>query len=602
MNTARSSQTLDLDWATSLRLQEEAEQDQLRWFSAETPAYFAALLAFALGSSCWRDHAGALTVFAGTFATAAYWRAMWAASLESSILREQPRAWSARLRACTHLTGVLWAVLGFWAVIAHLPLASHVIYLLLTAALAATEARGLASDLTFSRRYLLVLLAPAVGAQMVAGYVGELPEGYALAAAASLFAIFMTARAAQLNAAYWETLTSRARLDAQLQEAEEARLAAESTVRAEGALQARISAESRKSLHHAARMIAMAQQTGTASQQHEYLEIVRDSTSHLLHLMNNLSDYAALTTGDLRLTPEPFEPRRLLQGVAAMFETQAAAKGLELRVSAGPGIQGPSATRALVGDPQRIGQVLANLVANAVKFTEQGRVEVVADCHAGSGKAELRFEVRDTGIGIHPDRLPLLLRSRGRNANASRHGTCMGLLVADALAERMGARIAAESAPGRGSCFSLTMSLPYAPGVAVEQFVAEQAAPISVLLVEDNPVNEKLARRLLEKSGCQVDTAWDGRQGVEKVKRGSYQVIFMDMQMPVMDGLEATAEIRRWERESDTPRHAIVAVTANAMSGDRERCLEAGMDDYISKPVQKSDLRAAVERWTLVRQ
>ncbi len=450
MNNARSSQTLDLTWAASLAVQEHSEQDQLRWFAADGPAYFAAVLAFALGTACWREHALAMVMFAGILASAAYWRGVLACSMQE---RDSacPRLWSAALRRSTYLTAVLWAALGCWAALAHLPLAAHFIYLLLTAALATSASRGLASDFSFARRYLLILLAPAVATQVIAGRFGSFPEGYGLAAVTLLFSIFMVVRVSQLNGIYWETVTSRARLETQSEKLEQARLTAENSQRIENRLLAKISSEAEAPLMGVARMTALLLETPLTEEQHEYLEIVRDSTAMLLHSMNNLRYFSSPEAGELSLTAEPFEPRSVLQGIAAMFQPKAAAKGLELRVNPGPGL-----TSALAGDSQRIGQALGNLVANAIQFTEQGHVEIFAACQAGFQKAELLFEVRDTGIGIPAEKLATLFQPLSREASG------LGLRIADALAAQMGGRVSVESKAGQGSTFRLSLLLPYA--------------------------------------------------------------------------------------------------------------------------------------------
>ena len=440
MNSVRSSQVLKLNWTTSLKVQHEAAQDQQRWFSREGSAYFAALVVFGIGSSCWPVHAAAMTIFGSLLAGTALLRI----GLEGGAARRS-----------SLFTSALWAALGCWTAFAQLPLSAQFIYLLLTAAFAAAATRGLASDLRFARRYQAVLLAPAIVAQLVAGRFGGSSAAYGLAGTLFLFGVFMTIRAGQFNAEYWESVTSRAQVEAKATELEQARHAGESSQEIQHELLAKVSEESQAPLKGVARMTAMLLETPVTPDQRELLEIIRDSTNMLRHTMNNLTAFCEWNT-DSAAAPAPpaleiFEPERVLDGVAAMFEAKAAAKSLEIRTVAGPGL-----TRAVLGDPQRIGQALANLVANAIKFTEHGYVEVFADCRAGVEKAELLFEVRDTGIGMAPQKRATLFD------RASHQG--LGLLIADTIAEQMGGRISAESTLGEGSRFRLTLCVPFAPG------------------------------------------------------------------------------------------------------------------------------------------
>jgi signal transduction histidine kinase len=482
MNSVRSSQALDLNWTASLEVQQQAAHDQQRWFSKEGPAYFAALLVFAFGSSCWQDHAVAMTVFGGLFASVAYWRGVFAGAMQWRGVAQPPvrssgesegelRLDAAAMRRSTFLTGALWAALGCWAAFAQLPLAAHFIYLLLTAALATSAARGLAPDLGFARRYVMVLLVPSFATQIIAGAFGNFPAGYGLAGVLFLFGIFIALRADQFNDEYWAGLTSHARLEAQNQELAKAQRTADSSQGLENGLLAKVCDETRVPLKGVARMTAMLLETSLTGDQREYLEIIRDSTDMLRHTMNNLSAFTAWKAGSRAdckadagtLAPPPlesFQPQRVLEGVAAMFQWKARAKRLELRTKTGPGL-----TRALLGDPQRIGQALANLVANAIKFTEHGHVEIFADCRQGVENAELLFEVRDTGIGIPADQLATLFQRSSHDG--------VGLLIAETLTEQMGGRISAESTPGEGSQFRLTLRVPFAQEVAQEEVAPE---------------------------------------------------------------------------------------------------------------------------------
>jgi CheY-like chemotaxis protein len=293
--------------------------------------------------------------------------------------------------------------------------------------------------------------------------------------------------------------------------------------------------------------------------------------------------------------------------VLALVGSIASGKGLDLEVEIDDGVP-----QTILGDSTRLRQILLNMLNNAVKFTEEGTIALSASASpvADSDDLEVHIAVRDTGIGIPPDHMDRLFQSFNQaDVSISRRygGTGLGLAISKRLAEAMGGTMWAESAgtAGEGSTFHVTFLTREAAAPSREDGDAapvsagdldpEQAArhPLRILLVEDNAVNQKLALRLFSLMGYDVDVAANGIEAVDAVERQSYDVIFMDVQMPEMDGLEATRRIRA--RLADNgPR--IVAMTANAMEGDREMCLEAGMDDYVGKPIRVNELVAALEK------
>ncbi len=362
---------------------------------------------------------------------------------------------------------------------------------------------------------------------------------------------------------------------------------------------ANVSHEMRTPLHGILGMTELLLSTRLDDQQRECAHAVAESAETLLALINDLLDLSQIEAGRLRLEQAPFDPVAVVRGVADLLRVQAEAKGLELSCRLELGLP-----RRLIGDAGRLRQVLLNLVGNAVKFTERGFVRVSAATQAESeDRAVLYFAVEDTGVGIEPARQHLLFESfvQGDGSSTRRYGgTGLGLALSKELVERMGGRIGVESRPGCGSTFWFTVEMAKAPQEAPPPAGRREATSVAagrfrILLAEDNPINQKIALKMLQQAGCTAEAVSDGAEAVQAVRKACYDLVLMDVQMPNMDGLEATIQIRRWEAgRRHTP---IVALTANAMVGDRERCLAAGMDDYLAKPVRREDLWAVIQRW-----
>jgi CheY-like chemotaxis protein len=332
--------------------------------------------------------------------------------------------------------------------------------------------------------------------------------------------------------------------------------------------------------------------------QSEYLRVIDQSAESLLRVINDILDFSRIEAGKLEVRPVIFSPARLAAEVRTLLLTQAEAKGIELRVAAAP--ETPRNVRA---DESRVRQVLVNLAGNAVKFTEAGSVEVRIALQQNA----LRFEVEDTGAGIAPEQSGNLFESfsQADTSLTRRHdGSGLGLAISKQLVGLMGGEIGYRSKPGAGSTFWFAIPVdvltedaePVAAGLrALAHTARTETRPARVLLAEDNDLNRRIALRMLSALGWHADSVANGRLAVQAVISGNYDAVLMDVHMPEMDGLSATAEIRRLEPDG---RHTpIIAMTARAMLGDREKCLEAGMDDYLSKPVQLDALRAVVGRW-----
>jgi len=351
--------------------------------------------------------------------------------------------------------------------------------------------------------------------------------------------------------------------------------------------------------------------TDLTEEQRDYLDTARLSANSLLTILNDVLDFSKIEAGRLDLNPIDFSLRQSVAETCKMLSVGAVEKHLELEWEAAANVPDQ-----VIGDPDRLRQVLFNLLGNAIKFTAKGGVylKIEEDAPDNDGFVMLRFTVRDTGIGIPLEKRELIFEAfRQADGSTTRKygGTGLGLAISSRLVEMMGGTIGVESEVGRGSTFSFTVRL----GVAVPSSSArptdsvslknmldvvgtEEASPVpdslKILLAEDNPVNQRLAMRLLERRGHHVELAASGREAIECLDRQHFDLILMDLQMPDMDGLEATAEIRRREkiRGGRTP---IVALTAHTMKGDRERCLAAGMDNYINKPIDAVKFLEIVE-------
>ncbi|HYP47390.1 MAG TPA: ATP-binding protein [Thermoleophilaceae bacterium] len=352
--------------------------------------------------------------------------------------------------------------------------------------------------------------------------------------------------------------------------------------------------------------------TSLDEEQAEYAAVAQRAGESLLGVISDVLDFSKIEAGKLELDRHDFDLRQVIDDSCAIAAHDASGKGVELVSSVEPAL----AARYL-GDASRLRQVLINLVSNAVKFTEEGEVAVRV---RGEGEGRVRFEVSDTGIGIddeHKARLWEAFAQADTSTTRVYGGTGLGLTISRQLVERMGGTISVESQAGSGSTFAFSLPLPSSaldsaaqeelhldersPGVvaALAPAPAEAedppAAPELLLVVEDNKVNQLVAKVMLERMGHRVDVARDGLEAVSMWGAGRYGAVLMDCQMPRLDGYDATERIRVMEAGSQhTP---IIAITASAMKGDRERCLEAGMDDYLTKPIEAEELREVLGRW-----
>jgi signal transduction histidine kinase/ActR/RegA family two-component response regulator len=374
---------------------------------------------------------------------------------------------------------------------------------------------------------------------------------------------------------------------------------AEAASRAKSQFLANMSHEIRTPMNGVIGMAELLSATPLDASQRELTETIRSSGQILLAIINDILDLSTIESGQLTLDREPFPLGSVVSQAVKVVSPAASAKGLTLDVSADAAI--PS---HLIGDRLRLGQVLVNLLSNAVKFTESGRVTLYTRLVPATPErpAAIRVEVRDTGIGIERERLSRLFQPFEQgDASMSRRfgGTGLGLAISKRLVELMDGRLWGESQHGVGSTFILELPLraadiPSPPSRPVRAAVPDRkpVANFRLLIAEDNPINQRVAARMLQRLGYQADVVENGRLAVEAAEREHYDVIFMDVQMPELDGLEAARRIKA--RPGPAP--WIVALTAHALEEDRQQCLAAGMNDFVSKPVQLTELTAALDR------
>jgi CheY-like chemotaxis protein len=379
--------------------------------------------------------------------------------------------------------------------------------------------------------------------------------------------------------------------------------AAERANRAKSDFLAVMSHEMRTPMNAIIGMTDLTLQLPISKEARENLEIIKTASRTLLELINDILDLSRIERGQLEIDSEPFDLRLVLKDVYVLYEITARNKGIAFECNCS--ISGDA---VYIGDPLRIKQVVINLVGNAIKFTKKGFVRLsvdIIDELDELGRKTLLFTVEDSGIGIPADRLEDIFDAFVQaDSSTSRHfgGTGLGLNISKRLVELMGGRIGVESDLGKGSKFRF--SIPLVP-TETEKLVrpldhfdelTEDSANYKILIAEDNEFNQILIRKVLEKVGHKVEIVNNGKDVIGMLRSGQYDLILMDVMMPEMDGFEATRLIRNDASGIINNKIPIIAMTAHAMQGDRERCLSAGMNDYVAKPINTPELFGAIHR------
>jgi len=535
-------------------------------------------------------------------------------ALDRGFRREAPAdpampVWGLRLATAALVSGIGWgASIWIFSTLEAAPAlaAGHVMLLI---ALIAGSVQLLVAMPRCSLAYLGLIGLPVAARLLVRGGA----EGQVLAAGVLIFLAYLAAASRRQHHTLLSAIRARVereilseqlraentRREAKESELREARIQAESASRAKGEFLTIIGHEIRTPMNGVLGMLRIIRDTPLSEVQRNYLRTATDSAEKLLLLLNDVLDFTRLEAGRLELHPAPFPPEAVARGVADLMYARARDKGLEFKLQLADDLPA-----AVVGDAARLRQTLGNLVGNAIKFTERGSIRLAVTCNRTSEtQVELLFTVTDTGIGIDSASLERLFKpfSQADSTLGRRYGGAgLGLAISARLAEAMGGGLRVQTTVDRGTTFRLFVPCPLPPSSQPSPGTAPATPPSlprlssRVLVVEDDPVNQQVIDLFLRKFDLSPRLAVDGESAVRMVAEETFDIILMDCQLPGMDGLEATRQIRQRIGPGHPVR--ILAITANVGPEFREQCLAAGMDDFLPKPVRLEALAAALQR------
>lgn len=552
-------------------------------------AYLAAFAAIAIGSSYPHDHPtlfwGYCTALVIVVAGRLWWTRHWDHGTGTTA------EWVLGYRLSVGLLILVWGSFAGISMWLYMYSTSGPLILAATVGLSAGAQVSLAPDFKLYRAFVIFILLPSAVTAVAAGA----PQGWASALMIIAGVAFLLAQGKLLHRDYWAGLRAAALLAQRAVELEEARIQAEEANQTKSQFLAHMSHEIRTPMNGVMGMLELALEDQPAGERRDQLVIARSSAESLLVIIDDILDFSKVEAGRLELAPVHFRIMELCDDVQSLFARRIQEKGIRFQVVS------HGLPEVLLGDSLRLRQILINLVGNAIKFTTVGEVTLeLASTPLDSGELDLRCQVRDTGIGIPAGKLALIFDAFTQaDSSTTRQfgGSGLGLAITRRLVELMGGQIWVESAPGVGSTFHFNVRLA-SPAPGAELPAPRSNAPVpprvlgralTILVAEDSPVNQKVARGMLVRRGHRVTLASNGREALAAFEAGTFDLILMDMQMPEMGGLEATRIVR--QRESGTGRRVpIIALTASAMAEDRERGLAAGMDDYLAKPVRGDEL------------
>jgi signal transduction histidine kinase/CheY-like chemotaxis protein len=514
--------------------------------------------------------------------------------------RDQPepeRLFSVRAyRAMVSLTGLAWGA-GAWFLFPGQSALHQVVFMIIMAGLAAGAVPILSPLIRLYRTYAASFLVPVAILLFLRG--GEIH--ISLGVITLFFLAVLINSATRMQEGLVAALENQFRNEAMVESLEAARKAAEAANRAKNAFLANMSHEIRTPMNGVLGALQLLKGSRMDRAQDDLVATACSSAESLLHLLDDILDVSKIEAGRLSLQRRPFHLPELVRGQEQALAPQAAARGLtfDVKMEADPELGA-----ALDGDPARIRQVLSNLLSNAIKFTERGGITLSVSVAARTDDGlRVRFQVSDTGIGIAAvDQPRLFQRFFQADPSLTRKygGTGLGLAIVRQLVELMGGSLGLESEPGQGSRVWCEIPFPFAASPDAAEAPLDgpgHALAGEVLLAEDNLVNQKVAMSMLKQLGLRVTVASNGQEALALLGQRRFAAVLMDCQMPLLDGYATTAAWRHQEARERLPRTPVIAMTAHAMMGDREKCLAAGMDDYLSKPVRQAALAAVLRAW-----